>query len=244
LAPLTELTRAAGTTLFTTLMAACQLLFSRYAGQRDIALGTVVSGRNRAELERIVGFFVNTLVLRTQVDEALTFLEFLSAVNDVALDAFAHDEVPFERLVDTVHAQRDISRNPLFDIMVVLQDAKRKPSGFAGLTVADVNVPRSSAIFDLVVNFEDGYNELTGFVEYSTELFDAVTIERMVGHLQLLLERITENPHQLLAELTLLSEVEHNQIVHEFNDTLREIPPLHCRTCSRHRPLGRRMRRQ
>ncbi|MGH3857976.1 MAG: condensation domain-containing protein, partial [Pseudonocardiaceae bacterium] len=119
-ARLGDLARAADTTLFTTLMAACQVLFARYAGQDDVALGTVVSGRNRPELERVVGFFVNTLVLRARVDESRTFGEFLSTVNDTALDAFAHDELPFERLVEIVHPERDVSRNPLFDVMVVL----------------------------------------------------------------------------------------------------------------------------
>jgi len=135
-----ELARAADTTLFTTLMAVCQVLFARYTGQDDVALGTVVSGRKRPELEKIVGFFVNTLVLRTRVDDSLTFKEFLRTVNDIALDAFSHDEVPFERLVEIVHPERDISRNPLFDIMVVLQDAKRKVPGFAGLQVEEVSL--------------------------------------------------------------------------------------------------------
>ncbi|MGH3807786.1 MAG: condensation domain-containing protein, partial [Pseudonocardiaceae bacterium] len=224
-AQLDELTRIANTTLFTTLMAACQVLFARYSGQRDVALGTAVSGRNRAELERIVGFFVNTLVLRAQVDESQTFSEFLNFMNDVALDAFAHDDMPFERLVEAVHPERDVSHNPLFDVMMVLQDEKRELSGFTGLHVSDVSVPRSSAIFDIVVSFEEMDGTLDGLVEYSTELFDAATIERMVGHLKILLEGVAADPGLPLCEFSLLADTERYRILTTFNDTDHDIPP-------------------
>ncbi|MFY9809355.1 MAG: condensation domain-containing protein, partial [Pseudonocardiaceae bacterium] len=219
-----DLARTANTTMFTILMSACQVLFARYAGQDDVALGTVVSGRNRPELESIVGFFVNTLVLRARVDESLTFSEFLNIINDLALDAFANDELPFERVVEAVHPERDISHNPLFDVMVVLQEAKRELSGFANLRVADVRVPRSSAIFDIVVSFEESDGALAGIVEYNTDLFDVTTIARMTAHLTLLLERIVAAPDRRLGELTLISDHERDQVLVGWNDTDREIP--------------------
>ncbi|MCA1703776.1 MAG: condensation domain-containing protein, partial [Actinobacteria bacterium] len=223
-ARLGDLAHAVDTTLFTTLMAACQVLFARWSGQDDVALGTVVSGRNRPELERVVGFFVNTLVLRARVDESRTFSEFLGTVNDTTLDAFAHDDVPFERLVETVHPERDVSRNPLFDVMVVLNDAKQELPEFAGLLVDDVDVSGWSTIFDIVVSFEENEGALAGQVGYNTDLFDAATIERMVGHLQALLARITEDPNQPLSEISLLTEVERHQVLHGWNDTDREVP--------------------
>src|SRR2546430_631884 len=137
-----ELARGAQTTLFTTLVAACQVLFARYTGQDDIAIGTVTSGRNRPELDRLVGFLVNTVVLRSTVDGALTFRELLATVQDTVLDAFAHDEAPFERLVEAVLPERDPSRTPLFDAMVLLHNGARTVPDFAGLRVEDVDVSR------------------------------------------------------------------------------------------------------
>src|SRR2546421_958735 len=139
-ARLGDLARARDTTLFATLVAACQALLARYSGQEDIAIGTVASGRNRLELERLVGFFVNTIVLRSRVDDEQTFGEFLARVTDTVLDAFAHDETPFERLVEALQPDRNASHNPLFDVMVVLHNTKRKPPAFAGLQVGDVRV--------------------------------------------------------------------------------------------------------
>ncbi|MGH3811896.1 MAG: condensation domain-containing protein, partial [Pseudonocardiaceae bacterium] len=212
-ARLGELVRAGDTTLFTVLVAACQALFARYAGQDDVAVGTVVSGRNRPELERTVGFFANTVVLRASVVGSRTFSEFLGSVKDTVLDAFAHDEAPFERLVDALHAERDVSRNPLFDVMVLVHSAKQKPPMFGGLQVEDVDVPRRAANFDITVEFHESADVLTGRLEYNTDLFDAPTIERMAGHLQMLLAGVTADPDRPLAELSLLTEAERRRLV-------------------------------
>ncbi|MCA1697029.1 MAG: AMP-binding protein, partial [Actinobacteria bacterium] len=161
--------------------------------------------------------------MRAQVDESRTFREFLGAVNNTALDAFAHDEVPFERLVETVRPERDVSRNPLFDVMVVLHDAKQKSSGFTGLRVEDVDLSRQSTIFDIVVSFEAKEDTLAGQVEYSTDLFDATTIHRMVSHLEILLSGITKDPDRPLGEVLLLSETERHQVLVGWNDTDHEV---------------------
>ncbi|MCA1821140.1 MAG: condensation domain-containing protein, partial [Pseudonocardia sp.] len=225
-ARLSELTRAADTTLFTALTAACLALFARYAGQDDVAVGTVVSGRNRPELERTVGFFVNTVVLRAHVDSSQTFREFLDTVKDTVLDAFAHDEAPFERLVDALHAERDVSRNPLFDVMVLVDSAKRTLPAFGGLQIEHVDVPRRAANFDITVEFQEGGGVLAGRLEYNTDLFDAATIERMAGHLQMLLAGVTAEPDRPLAQFSLLTAGERHRVLREWNNTRQPVPPV------------------
>ncbi|GHF53719.1 amino acid adenylation domain-containing protein/non-ribosomal peptide synthase protein (TIGR01720 family) [Amycolatopsis bartoniae] len=201
-ARLAELAREGGTTLFTVVLAACQVLLARYSGQEDVAVGTVVQGRERPEVRRVVGFFVNTVVLRSTVDTRGTFRELLAAVRETVLDAFAHD-VPFERLVDAVHADRDPSRNPLFDVMVLLHGASGEQPAFAGLDTEDVTVARRSSNFDLSLEFEERDGTLAGSVEYSTALFDADTIDRLVAHLSVLLESVAAEPDRRLADLPL-----------------------------------------
>ncbi len=151
---LTALARDRQTTLFAVLVAACQVLFARWSNQDDIAVGSVVSGRNRPELHDIVGFFVNTVVLRSTVDETMTFGEFLARVRDVALDAVAHDEAPFEQVLDALHVQRELSRNPLFDVMVLLHDAPTALPEFAGLTATAMDLARETSNFDLTYEFQ------------------------------------------------------------------------------------------
>ncbi|RNG18647.1 non-ribosomal peptide synthase/polyketide synthase [Streptomyces botrytidirepellens] len=200
------------TTLFSVLVAACQGLFARWSGQDDIALGTVTSGRGRTELERAVGFFVNTVVLRSGVDVARSFRELIDTAGTTVLDAFAHDETPFERLVEAVGARRDAGRNPLFDVMVLLHSNPRSAPRPAGLTATSVDVPRQSSTFDLSVEFVEDEQELRGLLEYSTELFDAETAERMAGHLLVLLDAASAEPDRPVRELPLLTEAERRQV--------------------------------
>ncbi|MEQ0563558.1 non-ribosomal peptide synthase/polyketide synthase [Amycolatopsis sp. NEAU-NG30] len=211
---LAELARTSETTLFTVLVAACQALFARYTGQDDIALGTVVQGRDRPELARVVGFFVNTVVLRSTVDASVPFTEHLARTRRTVLDAFAHDDVPFEELVDAVHAGRDPGRNPLFDVMVLLHSNSGTGPAFPGLSVEPAGVPRDSSNFDLTVEFEEAGGRLAGIVEYSTELFDAATIDRLIAHLLRLLAGIAAGPGRRLADLPLTTEAEERQLLH------------------------------
>ena len=223
-AGLRALARAHGTTLFTALLAASKVLLARYAGQDDVAVGTVTSGRDRPELDRLVGFFVRTVVLRSTVDQRQTFGEFLAAVRDTSLDAFAHDEVPLERLVDALRLERDPGRQPLFDVMVLMGGAQRTGRAFSGLRVEDVPVRRHAADFDLTLDFQETGEELSGALEYSTDLFDAATVERMAGHLLVLLRGITAGPDRPLAELPLLDAAERQQLLVDWNDTGLEVP--------------------
>ncbi|MGH8941159.1 MAG: condensation domain-containing protein, partial [Actinomycetes bacterium] len=141
-------------TLFMTLVAACQVLFSRWSGQDDIAVGTVVSGRERAELEGLIGFFVNTVVLRSRIDDRQGFSEFLAGVRETVLDAFAHQHVPFERVVDELAVVRDTSRTPLFQAMVVLQNAPGQAGDLAGVEVSVLELPVTAAKFDVTAQFQ------------------------------------------------------------------------------------------
>ncbi|WP_112264135.1 non-ribosomal peptide synthase/polyketide synthase [Lentzea terrae] len=199
--------RDGGTTLFMTLVAACQLLFARYSGQSDVAVGTVTSGRERAELENVVGFFVNTLVLRSTVDSK-PFGEFLAEVRQTVLDAFAHQDLPFERVVDAVGPERDPSRNPLFDVMVLLQNTADEVPEIAGLAVEEVRLPVVTSTCDLTLEFQERGDVLLGAVEYNPDLFDAATIERMTRHLVVLLKEVAAG-----REPTLLDDAERGQVL-------------------------------
>ena len=210
---LAELARTSETTLFPVLLAACQALFARYTGQDDIALGTVVQGRDRPELQRVVGFFVNTVVLRSAVDQAVPFTEQLVVARQTVLDAFAHDDVPFDELVDAVHAGRDPGRNPLFDVMVLLHTATGAGPSLPGLAVGPATVGRDSANFDLTVEFEEAGGRLAGLIEYSTELFDPATIDRLTTHLLRLLAGIAADPARPIADLPLTTEAEERQLL-------------------------------
>jgi amino acid adenylation domain-containing protein/non-ribosomal peptide synthase protein (TIGR01720 family) len=225
-AGLKQVGRGQGGTLFMTLVAACQVLLARWSGQDDIAVGTVTSGRDRAELENLVGFFVNTLVLHSRLDRTQTFSEFLADVKNTVLDSFAHQDVPFERLVDELQPVRDTSRTPLFQAMVVLQNTPDQEGELAGLDVEAVELPMVTASFDLSMDFQDVDGILYGALTYNTDLFDPDTIERMTGHLQLLLAGIAADPDRPLPELPMVSEAERQRVLVEWNDTALDVPPL------------------
>jgi amino acid adenylation domain-containing protein/non-ribosomal peptide synthase protein (TIGR01720 family) len=218
-ARLVEFGRSRGATLFTVLIAATQVLLARYTGQRDIALGTVTSGRTRAEVQNLVGFFVNTVVIRSTVEGSLSFEDFLDQVRSTVLDAVTHDEVPFDRLVELLGTERDASRSPLVQAMVVLQNAPASPPEMAGLQVEEFDLPRKSALFDLMCEFEPRDGELRATVEYSTELFDAATIRRMSEHLLVLLEGIVDDPRRSLSRLPLLPAAQRHRLLVEWNDS-------------------------
>ncbi|HEX8934394.1 MAG TPA: amino acid adenylation domain-containing protein, partial [Pseudonocardiaceae bacterium] len=221
---LKELSQRQDSTLFMTLVAACQLLFSRYAGQNDIAVGTVASGRDRAELEGMIGFFVNTLVLRSQIDDEHSFRKFLAQVRETVLDAFVHQQLPFERVVDELAPIRDTSRSPLFQAMVILQNAPGHNPDLTGLDVSDLDLPTTTAQFDITIQFHETGSALAGAFTYNTDLFDSSTIQRMVGHLLVLLGGIATDPDQLVAELPLLSAAERDRLLVEWNDTHTPLP--------------------
>ncbi|MEV6879646.1 amino acid adenylation domain-containing protein [Amycolatopsis sp. NPDC051128] len=224
-ARLEQVSRQRETTLFTTLVAACQVLLGRWSGQDDVAVGTVTSGRERAELESLVGFFVNTLVLRSRVRPGLHFTEFLDEVSAGVRAAFDHQDLPFDRVVDAVQPGRDPSRTPLFQAMVVLQNAPREPARLPGIETEDVAQPATAANFDLTIEFQPDGEALRAALTYNTDLFDGETIDRLAEHLSVLLAGIAENPARPLARLPLLGAAERRRLLGAWNDTGREVGP-------------------
>ncbi|MFI5821203.1 non-ribosomal peptide synthase/polyketide synthase [Streptomyces rishiriensis] len=218
-AELTERLRARGreadATLYMTLVTACQILLARWAGQEDVTVGTVTAGRERPELHDVVGMFVNTLVLRTQVRPDLPFRELLAQVRTTVLDAFAHQEVPFERVVDAVQPQRDTSRTPLFQVMVALHNLGAEAPRLPGLEVEPVTPPVRNATFDLAFDFVEHDGALTGHLEYNTGLFDTDTAERLAARLRVLLEAAAEDPGRAVGALPLMTEAERDRILQQ-----------------------------
>ncbi|AYN38048.1 amino acid adenylation domain-containing protein [Streptomyces dangxiongensis] len=222
-ARLRDLARDHRTTLHTTLVAATQALLARWSGQDDITVGSLTPGRSRTDLERTVGFFVNTVVLRTTVDPSATFRDLLAEAADTVNGAFAHGDTPFERIVEAVGAPREAGRNPLFDVLVLLHPDPPTATAPHGLGTAPVTVPRQAATFDLSVEFVPDGEDLTGLLEYRTDLFDPATAERMTGQLLRLLEGAAGAPDRALGSLPLLSEAETRQVVHDWNPAARPV---------------------
>ena len=208
LAELQSLGRKEGATLFMTLTAATQALLYRYSGQTDFAVGSPIANRTRSELENLIGFFVNTLVLRADLSGEPSFRGLLARVRQEALGAYAHQDLPFEQLVSVLQPDRDASRAPLFQVMLVLQNAPLPVPSSAELELTLLEPSSDTAKFDLTLNFSEEADGLQAAVEYSTDLFDGATIDRMLGHLQTLLEGVVADPDLAVSALPMLSEAE------------------------------------
>ena len=191
-----------------TLLAAFQTLLYRYTGQEDICIGSPIANRNRSETEGLIGFFVNTLVLRTDMSENPSFQELLGRVREVALGAYAHQDLPFEQLVEALQPERSLSHQPLFQVMFALQNAPMPALELPDLTLSSLKIDSGTAKFDLTLSMEDTEQGLVGSLEYNTDLFDAATITRILKHFQTLLEGIVANPEQRLLALPLLTQPE------------------------------------
>jgi amino acid adenylation domain-containing protein len=207
------LCREEGATPFMALLAAFSLLLSRVSRQDDVVIGSPVAGRTRAETEPLIGFFVNTLVLRTTVRDDDTFRSLLARAREAALGAFAHQDVPFERLVEELKPRRDMSRSPLFQVAFALQNAEAPALELPDLTLSLVPVESVSSKFDLILVMMEGRDGLSGSLEYSTDLFDAATIERMIGWLTNLLGEALADPGRPVADLSLLGEAERRAVL-------------------------------
>jgi len=225
---LLTLSQQSGTTLFMTLLAAFVTLLSRYSSQEDIVVGSPIANRHRREIEPLIGFFVNTLVLRTDVKGNPSFSELLTRVRQVALDAYAHQDLPFEQLVETLQPERSLSHNPLFQVMFVLQNASMGKLELPGLTLTPLEMSSVTAKFDLTLAMSETEQGLQGVWEYNTDLFEAATIRRMVGHFQTLLQGIVSNPQQHIQELPLLTDADRHQLLVKWNDTQVEYPQNKC----------------
>src|SRR5213080_4691454 len=216
---LKQMSQKEGATLFMTLLAAFDVLLARYSGQEELVVGTPIANRTRVETEELIGCFVNTLVLRVDASGNPQFRELVQRVKKVALEGYAHQDVPFEKLVEELQPKRDLSRTALFQVMFVLQNMRMVEMKLEGLTLSEVEFDRQVAKFDLTVTMWEGEEGLAGVVEYSTDLFEAGTMERLVGHWERLLEGIAEDAQQRVWELPLLGEAERRQVVEEWNQT-------------------------
>ncbi|MFW6357635.1 MAG: amino acid adenylation domain-containing protein, partial [Chroococcales cyanobacterium] len=215
---LKQLSLQEGVTLYMTLLAAFKVLLYRYSGQEDIVIGSPIANRNRPEIEGLIGFFVNTLVLRTQVREKLTFRELLQEVKEVALGAYSHSDLPFEYLVEVLQPERNLSHNPLFQVMFVLQNAPTETLALPGLQFESLKVDSETSQVDLALFVVDQGETLGGTLQYSTDLFDEPRIERILGHFQTLLEGIVSNLEQPIYQLPLLTPKEYQQLK-QWNET-------------------------
>ena len=230
-AELKALAQQHGATLFMALLSAFQLLLFRYSGQSDVAVGSPVANRIRNEMEPLIGCFINSLVFRTQVDGAAGFLPLLEQVRKHCLDAHAHQQVPFERLVDELRVPRDRSRNPLFQVMFVLQNMPAEELVLPDLEVTSLRIHPGLAKFDLTLALEESADgSMNGGVEYATDLFEPATIERLVGHYRCLLEAVLEKPTLPVSDLAMLDAAEHRLILHKWNETKTAWTPEPCFT--------------
>ncbi len=206
-------------TLFMTLLAAFQVLLYRYTGQEDILVGSPIANRI-AETESLIGLFVNTLVMSTNLSDNFSFRELLKQVKKMALAAYAHQDLPFEQLVEALQPTRDLSHNPLFQVMFVLQNAPMPALELPGLTLKLLDVDNRTSQFDITLNLREQAEGLSGWFEYNTDLFDTTTIARMAKHFQNLLEDIVTNPEQSLLDLSLLTPSEQQQLLMRWDNPL------------------------
>jgi amino acid adenylation domain-containing protein/non-ribosomal peptide synthase protein (TIGR01720 family) len=224
---LVALSRQQEVTVFMTLLAGWQALLARYSGQDDIAVGTPIANRTYEDIEGLIGCFVNTLVLRTAVTGSATLQALLEQVREVCLEAYTHQDLPFEQLVDALEPARDLSRQPLFQVLFVLQNTPPVDLQLPGLTVEPLEIEYGIAKFDLSLFLGETETGLTGVLQYCTDLFAVSSIERMARHFQTLLENIVAQPEQRLAEIPLLTQAERQQILVEWNATSTEFSIPH-----------------
>ena len=227
---LKSLSQQEGATLFMTLLAAFYVLLRRYTGQEDLFVGVPISGRNRPELAPLIGFFVNNLVFRANLAGNPTFREFLAQVKRTALDAYAHQDIPFERLVEELHPERSLSHSPLFQVMFALQNSPMPHLDLPGLTLTHLeDIHTHTSKFDLFLSLTELLSGLTANAEYSTELFNTGTVERLMASYQALLESIVANPDLTVSELNILNSDQMRHILVDWNATEMDYPkrPMH-----------------
>ncbi|MBF0233315.1 MAG: amino acid adenylation domain-containing protein, partial [Desulfamplus sp.] len=225
---LRHIAKDAGATLYMVLLSAFGVLLMRYSGQQDVVIGSPTANRTTKEVESLIGFFVNTLVMRLSVEPELTFSKFLSNVRATALEAYSHQEIPFEKLVEEIKPERNLSYSPLFQVMFSMQSAPATAPKLQGLEVKVIEQPTNISKYDLTLAIteipEKHLNPLAATIEFNTDLFNTDTIERMSGHFVRLLEAIVEDANSTLARLPLLTDSEYRYIVNKLNNTFRTLP--------------------
>ncbi|MFY0566439.1 amino acid adenylation domain-containing protein [Archangium lansingense] len=221
---LKSLSTRLGVTPFMTLLAGFQVLLSRYSRQDDISVGSPIAGRRNTELEGLIGLFINTLVLRSRLSPEASFRELLLQVRDTTLGAYEHQDLPFEKLVEELQPQRDLSRSPFFQVMFILQNAPSETLRLPGLTLNSLPQSSGTAKFDWTLALSDTPNGFSGALEYNTDLFEQDTVARAMEHLRLLLEAVVANPETRLSELPLLPAAEKHRLLVEWNNIPLDYP--------------------
>jgi hypothetical protein len=209
---LQQLSSQAGVTMFMTLLTALTVLLSRYSGQDDIVIGTSVAGRTRRETEGLIGFFLNMLVLRLRVAANATVRELLAHAREVALGAYAHQDVPFDRVVEAVQPDRDADYSPLFRILFAVQNVPTASPEMAGLTVSPYEIPTAGSKYDITLTAVESVDGIACALQYNADLFTADTIERLLGNLRVLLNSMTADPDGQVLDLPMISETELQQL--------------------------------
>ena len=214
---LKRLSQREGATLFMTLMAAFKVVLMRYSGEEDIVIGTVTANRTLKEVEGLIGFFVNTLVMRTDLSGNPSFRELIGRERDVALGAYAHQEAPFEKVVEEINPERDLSRSPLFQVMMALQNMGQEAPETGELKLSGIGEATGATKFDLTLAVGEGVDRIAGGLEYSLDLFEGETIRRMAKHYVRVLEEVVRDADQRIREIRLMSEDEKRQVL-EFGN--------------------------
>jgi len=225
---LEKLSRREGVTLFVTLLAAFQTLLHRYTGQDDIAVGSGIANRGRAELEGLIGFFVNAVVMRGDLSGDPTFRELLARVHQVCLGAYAHQDLPFDKLVEELQPERRSNYNPLSRVFLVLQNFPMPSVESSGVGFDELLTGAGTAKFDLTLFLRETEEGLLAALEYNTDLFERATVVRLLGHFERLVEGALADPDARLSELPLLTEPERRQVLIDFNATATDYPRDAC----------------
>lgn len=227
-AALIQLAKQEDVTFFMLMTAAFNTLLYRYSGQSDISIGTPVAGRNRVELERLIGLFVNTLVLRNDLSGDITFRDLLKRVRKTCLEAYSHQDMPFEKLVEELNPQRDLSINPLFQVMFQLQNAPMPPVRMEGLSIAPIQLDTGAAQVDLSLTLWEEGDGLKGTFEFSLDLFERATIQRLIRHFRRLLDEIMRDCSQPVPDIAIIPDDELKQMLVEWNNTAFDYPRDAC----------------
>ncbi|MCI0352635.1 MAG: condensation domain-containing protein, partial [Acidobacteriales bacterium] len=217
-----------GCTTFMTLLAAFQTLAFRYTGREDIITGSAIANRSRPEFEPLVGFFVNTLPLRTRLDPRMTFRQLLQRIRQVTIEAYEHQDLPFDRLVEELQPERDTSYQPLIQTMFIQLNVPMPDTPGSGITWLPFELDFGQSRFDLTLEVNDTPKGFEGRMEYAADLFEAATIARMAAQYQTLLESVIENPDRQLCEFDILPESEKQKVLTAWNNTMLEIPRDRC----------------
>lgn len=227
--PLRKLSRSENATLYMVLLAAFQVLLARYSGQDDITVGSPIAGRSELELDSLIGFFINTLVMRSDLSENPTFRQLLTRVKTTAMGAYAHQDLPFEKIVKELRPERHLAQQPLFQVMFGLHNFPDEPLELSGLAWVPVDTEHKTAIFDLSLHvFDEPQGRMSAMLEYATDLFDEPTIERLAQHWLNLLEAVAKDPDTPIQRLSILGEDENTRLTREWNSTQASYSYEHC----------------